>query len=211
MNKTRTQLRDDINTFLDDSGNGLFSAAQKNLAINMAIRSSWPQIKKHTYTSFSLTEGSYHYRINTPLYAITTVTRADPEGPAQVWIATSATSQPIFREMRGSVVCRIDGYAWHLNFDPTVVDNHDGYQIRVHFDQMAPELGADADTNYHVPAAYILPRALFHLCSMKSLTAHHTDVQTFRQQKPDFYQEAEAVISKSIVLPLARTVKIRWE
>jgi len=209
MAKSLSTLRSNINTFTGDSANVIWSESQKNLAINLAIMSSWPEIKKLTRTAFSLTEGSYAYVINKSVGPIASVTRA-PWGPAQVWIATTATGEVVYRELRQSVLCRVDGAAWSLEFDSDLVDNRDGYKIEVHYEQQYPELGGDSETT-EVPEAYINPRALFHLCGMQALLGHHTDVATFAKQKPDFYEEAEREKRRHRIEALPRTIKVRWE
>lgn len=202
MAKTRSTLRDNINTFTGDSANTIWTEAQKNLAINLAIQSAWPEIKKLTRTQLTLTEGSY-------AYVVTAMTRA-PWGPAQVWIATTATTQPVYRELRHSVLCRSDGASYSLEFNSTLVDNRDDYKIEVHYEQQWPELGSDSAVTY-VPETYINPRALFHLCTMQAMEGHHTDVETFRRLRPDFFEEAERAKQRNRIEALPRTIKIRWE
>ena len=209
MAKSRSTLRGNINTFTGDASNVIWTEAQKNLAINLAIQSSWPEIKKLTRTAFTLTEGSYAYVINKSVGAIASVTRA-PFGPAQVWIATTATSEVVYRELRRSVNCRVDGAAWSLEFDSDLVDNRDGYKVEVHYEEQYAELGSDSETT-DVPEAYVNPRALFHLCGMQALKAHHTDVAAFVKQKPDFYEEAEREKRRHRTEALPRTIRIRWE
>ena len=124
MAKSLSTLRDNINMFTGDASNVVWSQAQKSLAINLAIQSAWPELKKLTRTQITLTEGSY-------AYVVTAMTRA-PWGPAQVWIATTATTQPVYRELRRSVLCRADGASYSLEFDSDLVDNRDGYKVEVH-------------------------------------------------------------------------------
>lgn len=206
--KSRSTLRSNIDTFTGDSSNVVWTEGQKNFAINLAIQSSWPEIKKLTRTAFSLTAGSYQYRIN-GARAITTFTRA-PWGPAQVWIATANTSEAVYRELRHGVLARRDANEWYLEFDGDLVDNRDGYQVEVHYEQYYPELGSDSETT-EVPEVYINPRALFHLCGMQTLKGHHTDVEVFQKQKPDFYEEAEREKQRHRTEALPRTIKVRWE
>jgi len=202
MAKSLSTLRDNINVFTGDASNVVWSESQKSLAINLAIQSAWPEIKKLVRTTFNLTAGSY-------AYVVTTMTRS-PWPPAQVWIATTATTQPVYRELRRSVLCRSDGLAYSLEFDSTLVDNRDGYRIEVHYEQFFPELGGDTETT-DVPEAYINPRALFELCGMMALKGHHTDVATFAKQRPDFYEQAEREKRRHRREALPRTISIRWE
>ena len=202
MAKSLSTLRANINTFTGDASNVIWTEAQKSLAVNLAIQSAWPEIKKLTRTTFNLTEGSY-------AYVVTAMTRA-PWGPAQVWIATTATTQPVYRELRRSVLCRSDGASYSLEFDSDLVDNRDGYRIEVHYEEQWPELGGDSETT-EVPEAYINPRAMFELCGMMALKGHHTDVATFAKQKPDFYEEAEREKRRHRTEALPRTIKVRWE
>ena len=202
MAKSQNTLRTNINTFTGDASNVIWTETQKNLAINLAIQSAWPEIKKLTRTQITLTEGSY-------AYVVTAMTRA-PWGPAQVWIATTAATQPVYRELRRSVLCRSDGASYSLEFDSTLVDNRDGYRVEVHYEEMHPELGGDSETT-EVPEAYILPRALFELCGQMALKGHHTDVATFQKKAPDFYEQAEREKRRHRTEALPRTIRVRWE
>ncbi|RLC80044.1 MAG: hypothetical protein DRJ03_22410 [Chloroflexi bacterium] len=202
MAKTLSALRDDINTFTGDSSNNIWTAAQKNLAINLAIQAAWPDIKAVAVTSFTLAEGSY-------IYTLTALTRA-PWGPQQVWCATSATATPVYRQLRGSVYKRREGDTWELCFDKTFVDNRDGYIVQVYYNQQYPELSGDSDTT-EVPEAFLLPRALWELANMQCLKGHHTDVVIFKQKAPDFFEQAERERVKHQTLPLADTIALRWE
>lgn len=208
MAKTRSELRDNINTYTGDAANTIWVEAQKNLAINLAVQSAWPEIKKLTHTSFSLASASYFYYINGAT-AIAAATRA-PKGPAQVWIATTAASNPVFRELRRSVTAHVDGNTWRLEFDPDKVKNWGGYQIKVHFEQYYPELSSDSETT-EVSESYINPRALYELCGMQTLKGHHTDVEVFRRKAPDFYEQAERQKARNRTEALPRTMRVRWE
>ncbi len=202
MAKTREQLRDNLNTYTGDAANVIWTVEQKSLAINLAIQDAWPEIKKLTRTQLTLAAGSY-------AYVVTAMTRA-PWGPAQVWIATTATATPVYRELRRSVLCRSDGASYSLEFDSDLVDNRDGYRIEVHYEQEWPELGGDAAVSY-VPEAFVSPMALFHLCTMESMSGHHSDVETFRRLRPDFFEEAERARARNRIEALPRTLKTRWE
>lgn len=202
MAKSLSTLRSNINTFTGDSANTIWTAAQKNLAINLAIQSAWPEIKKLTRTQLTLAEGSY-------AYVVTAMTRA-PWGPAQVWIATTATTYPVYRELRHSVLCRSDGASYSLEFNSTLVDNRDTYKIEVHYEQEWPELGGDSAVTY-VPETYVNPRALYELCGMQTLKGHHTDVEVFRRKALDFYEQAEQAKRRNRIEALPRTIKVRWE
>jgi len=208
MDKSLSTLRGNIETYAGDASNVIWSETQKNLAVNLAIQSSWPELKKLTYTSFSLASASYAYDINGTA-AIATATRA-PMGPAQVWIATTATVDPVFRQLRRNVNAHVNGNTWRLEFDEDLVQNRGGYQVRVHFEQEYPELGSDSATT-ELPEAYLNPRALFHLCSMQALKGHHTDVAPFLKSKPDFYQEAADAKARHRTEALARVIRVRWE
>ena len=208
MSKSRSTLRSDLNTFTGDSANTIWTETQKNLAVNLAIQSAWPELKTTGFTSFTLAEGSYTYTL--PVQPALAFTRA-PWGPAQVWCATStSTDAPVFREMRRSVQAIASCNVWYLKFDPDWVDNHEGYIIEVNYNQQYAELGGDSETT-DVPEAYINPRAMFHLCGMQALHGHHTDVAAFAKQKPDFYEEAEREKRRHRTEALPRTIKMRWE
>ena len=202
MGKTLAELRADINTYLDDASNTIFSANQKNLAINLAIQSAWPEIKKATRYGFTLAAGS-------PVYTLTALTRA-PWGPQQVWVATSASSTPEFRMVRHSVYKRQDGAHWTLEFEPSFVNNRDGYRVEVHYNQQYPTLDNDSDET-EVPAAYIINRALYELCSMETLKGHHTDIEAFRRKAPDFWEAAARAKRAHLVPALPDYVALRWE
>ena len=208
MAKSLSTLRSNINTFTGDASNVIWTAAQKNLAVNLAIQSAWPEIKTTGFTSFALADGSYTYHL--PVNSALAFTRA-PYGPQQVWCATStSTDTAVYREMRRSVRAIVSCNEWYLEFDPDWVDNHDGYMIEVNYNQQYAELGSDSATT-DVPEAYINPRALFELCGMMALKGHHTDVATFAKQKPDFYEEAEREKRRHRTEALATTIKVRWE
>ncbi len=208
MSKSLSTLRGNLNTYTGDAANDIWTEPQKSLAVNLAIQSAWPELKKLTYTSFSLAAASYHYDINGAT-AIASATRA-PYGPAQVWVATTAATSPVFRQLRRSVNAHVDGNTWRLEFDSDLVTNRAGYQVRVHFEQYYPELGSDSATT-EAAESYINPRALYHLCTMQALKGHHTDVETFRRLRPDFYQEAEDAKRRNRTEALSRTMRIRWE
>jgi len=207
MAKSLSTLRSNLDTYTGDSANTIWTAAQKNLAINLAIQSSWPEIKTTGYTSFTLAAGSYNYHL--PVYSTFAFTRA-PYGPQQVWCATTATGTPVFREMRRSVRAIVSCNEWYLEFDPTWVDNRAGYMIEVNYNQQYAELGGDSETT-DVPEAYINPRAMFELCGMMALKGHHTDVATFQKKAPDFYEQAEREKRRHRTEALATTIKVRAE
>ena len=201
MAKTRSALRDDLNVYTGDAANVIWDAAQKNLAINLAIRAGHPEIKSVAMTAFTLTEGSYNY--------VPTLTR-DMWGPAQIWCATAATSQPVYYEMRRNVYVRSSGTTWELCFDPDWVDNREGYIVQVYYEQEYDTLDSDSETT-DCPPSYLIPRAMYHLCTMEALSGHHSDVENFRRLRPDFFEEADRERRKWATLPLARSISVRWE
>lgn len=204
MAKTREDLRDDLNTYTGDAGNDIWTAAQKDLAINLAIRAGFPDIKTVAMTAFTLTAGSYRHALPYP-----TMTRAF-WGPGQVFCATSSASEPAYREMRHSVYVRREGSSWELCFDPDWVDNRAGYIVQVFYDQYYDDVDTDSSET-DCPPSYLIPRAMYHLCTMEALEGHHTDVETFRRLRPDFFEEAERERRKWQTLPLARSISVRWE
>ncbi len=204
MAKTRSALRDDLNTYTGDSANTIWTEAQKNLSINLAIRAGFPEIKTVAKTSFTLTAASYRYALGATELARTMW------GPAQIWCATTATDKPFYREMRRSVLVRREGSSWELCFDEGWVDDPEGYIVEVFYDQYYDDLDTDsAETD--CPPSYLVPRAMYHLCTMEALSGHHSDVETFRRLRPDFFEEAERERRKWTTLPLARSISIRWE
>jgi len=210
MAKSRTTLRANLNTYTGDSTDTIWTEAQKNLALNMAIQSAWPELKTTGYTTFPLAEGSYNYKL--PVNSAYAFTRA-PYGPQQIWAATcvsSGSASPVFREMRRDVIAKLSVGEWYLEFDPDYVDARDNYLIEVNFNQQFGELGSDSDTT-DVPEAYLLPRSLFELCGMEQLTGHHTDIKAFRDKAPEFYEQAERAKMTHRTEALPTVIKVRWE
>ena len=199
MTKSRSTLRGNINTYTGDAADTIWSEAQKNLAINLAIDAAWPSIKAVAKTAFTLAASSLSY-------ALTALTRA-PWGPQQVWCGTSATSTPKFRQMRGSVYQTRNGDTWTLEFTDTWVEHHDEYIVEVFYNQQYPELTADGDTT-QIPEEFLMNQALYELCSMETLKGHHTDVDAFKAKAPDFYERAERARTKHVVHPLPSQIKI---
>lgn len=202
MSKTRETLRQNLNVYMSDQGDMIWTEAQKNLGINLAVQAAWPDIKTVAKTSFTLAECSYNYSLSSLSNA--------PWAPAQVWCATSSSATPVYREMRHNVITHRDASTYSLEFDKTFVDNRAGYIVEVYYDQYYGELSTDAETT-DIPEAFLLPRAAYELCSMIVLTGHHQELNAFADKGPDFFEVSERERARNQVLPLPVTIKLRWE
>jgi len=210
---SRGTLRGNLDTYTGDAANVIWSAEQKNLSIDMAITSAWPEIYHKGRLEFLLAAGSYVYIVNhfVPEHSIASATRA-PYGPAQVWVSleAGAASPRRYRQLRRSVSCRVEGAAWALQFDKEFVDTYGGHAIEVLYEQMYPTLSSD-EAETEVPEDYLLPRALFELCGQMTLKGHHTDVATFAKERPNFWEQAERAKRRHMRLALPRSIAIRSE
>lgn len=195
MSTTRSALRSDLNDYTNDSGDTIWSESQKNLAINLAIRAAWPDLRA-TKTNASLTLAAASY-----IYTVSAMTRA-PWGYSQVYIETAVTTPYVL--LRSAEQKNDDG-TWRLYLGKDDVDDNDGKTLHIWWHEQYAELDADASTT-ELPRAYMLYQSLFEVCKMESLKGHHTDVQAFVQNAPDFLEVAIRERQKHMTLPVVAYV-----
>lgn len=193
MSILRSDLRDDINDYVDDSANTIWSESQKNLAINLAIRAAWPDLRV-TKSDETLTLAGASYVVT-----VTTVTRA-PWGYSQVYREPAAAATGPYILLR-SVEQKNDNGTWKLYLGRDDVDDNSGRTLRIWWHEQYAELAADGSST-ELPRAYLLYQSLFELCQMESLKGHHTDAQVFVQKAPDFLEVANREREKHMTLPV---------
>lgn len=193
MSIARSSIRSDLNNYVDDSANTIWSADQKNLAINLAVRVAWPDLRvTKSCATYLLAAASY-------IYTVTTATRT-PWGYSQVYVEPAAAATGPYILLR-SADQKNDSGTWKLYLGKDDVDDNTGRALRIWWHEQYAELGADGDTT-ELPRAYMLYQSLFELCKMESLKGHHTDAQVFVQNAPDFLEVANREREKHMTLPL---------
>lgn len=191
MSIARSSLRSDLNDYVNDSSNTIWTESQKNLAINLAVRVAWPDLRvTQSNASHTLAEASY-------IYTVTAVTRA-PWGYSQVYVEPAATAP--YTLLRSAEQKSDDG-TWRLYLGKDDVDDNDGKVLRIWWHEQYAELGSDSATT-ELPRAYMLYQSLFEVCKMEALKGHHTDAQVFVQNAPDFLEVASREREKHMTMPM---------
>lgn len=193
MGIARSSLRSDLNDYVNDSSNTIWTESQKNLAINLAVRVAWPDLRvTQSNASYTLTSASY-------IYTISAVTRA-PWGYSQVYVEPAAAATAPYTLLR-SVGQKNDNGTWRLYLGKDDVDDNVGRKLRIWWHEQYAELGSDS-TATELPRAYMLYQSLFEVCKMEALKGHHTDAQVFVQNAPDFLEIANREREKHMTMPM---------
>jgi hypothetical protein len=128
--KTSTQVKAELDSMLyeDVADSAPWEVATKRLAINRAIRGSYPHFKLPTFsTSTTLASGTY-------VYTTTLTSTNDLGGYAicQVYLEPETGDEEDWRPLRR---CTQDwnGTYWRLHVPPDIVENNDGHDLRIHY------------------------------------------------------------------------------